>query len=144
MKIVMLMFDSLNRRLLTPYNPEAKVKTPNFQRLAQHAVTFDCSYVCSMPCMQARRDFHTGRPNFLHNGWGPLEPFDDSVPQMLDEADIHSHLVSDHYHYWEDGGATYHNRYTSWQNFRGQEGDPHVGYAGDIDMPPIMGNKAKA
>ncbi|MBR6321547.1 MAG: sulfatase, partial [Lachnospiraceae bacterium] len=33
-------------------------------------------------------------------------------------------LVSDHYHYWEDGGCTYHNRYSSWKANRGQEGDP--------------------
>src|SRR5262249_14779854 len=55
---------------------------------------------------------------------GPLEPFDDSMPQMLGDAGIHTHLVSDHGHYWEDGGATYHTRYTTWEFFRGQEGDP--------------------
>ncbi len=36
-----------------------------------------------MPCMPARRDLHTGRPNFLHRSWGPIEPFDDSMPEML-------------------------------------------------------------
>lgn len=29
----------------------------------------------------------------------------------------------DHIHYWEDGGATYHYRYNSWEIIRGQEGD---------------------
>ena len=35
--------------------------------------------------MPARRELHTGRYNFLHRSWGPLEPFDDSMPQLLDD-----------------------------------------------------------
>lgn len=66
---------------------------------------------------------HTGRHNFLHRSWGPLEPFDESMPQALDKRGIHSHKVTDHYHYWEDGGATYHNRFTTYDFVRGQEGD---------------------
>ncbi len=126
MKAIMVMFDSLNRHMLPPYGCDW-VHAPNFQRLAEKSVTFDCSYVGSMPCMPARRELHTGRYNFLHCGWGPLEPFDDSMPEILRENGIYSHLISDHYHYWEDGGATYHNRYSSWEISRGQEGDPWVG-----------------
>ena len=33
--------------------------------------------------MPARRELHTGRLNFLHRSWGPLEPFDDSMPEIL-------------------------------------------------------------
>ncbi|MEX0653796.1 MAG: sulfatase [Phycisphaeraceae bacterium] len=123
MKAIMVMFDSLNRHMLPAYGCDW-VHTPNFRRLAQHSATFENSYVCSMPCMPARRDLHTGRPNFLHRSWGPLEPFDDSMPQMLKEHGIYTHLATDHQHYWEDGGATYHQRYTSFDLIRGQEGDP--------------------
>lgn len=122
MKAIMVMFDSLNRRLLPPYGCDW-VKAPNFARLAARSVTFENAYVGSMPCMPARREIHTGRHNFLHRGWGPLEPFDDSMPAILDRHGVYTHLVSDHYHYWEDGGATYHNRYSSWEFARGQEGD---------------------
>ena len=73
--------------------------------------------------MPARRDLHTGRLNFLHRSWGPLEPFDNSFPVLLQEGGVHSHLVSDHYHYFEDGGWTYHQRYSSWDFVRGQEAD---------------------
>jgi len=128
----MVMFDSLNRHMLSPYGC-AWTHTPNFQRLARQTVTFDRSYVCSMPCMPARRDLHTGRPNFLHRSWGPLEPFDDSVPEMLKRAGVYTHLTSDHYHYWEEGGCTYHTRYSSWEFFRGQEGDP---WFGQVELPP--------
>ncbi|MFF5792414.1 sulfatase [Paeniglutamicibacter sp. NPDC012692] len=126
MKAIILMFDSLNRHMLSPY-ADTIVDAPNFARLAAKTVTFENFYAGSMPCMPARREMHTGRYNFLHRSWGPLEPFDDSMPQMLSQAGVHTHLASDHPHYWEDGGATYHPRYTTWEFFRGQEGDPWKG-----------------
>ncbi len=143
MKAVMVMFDSLNRHMLPPYNPQTWVHAPNFKRLAERSVRFDTSYVCSMPCMPARRDMHTARPNFLHCSWGPLEPFDDSVPQMLSEAGVYTHLDTDHYHYFEDGGATYHNRYNSWTFHRGQEGDPHIGQVAEPTVPPNINGKGR-
>lgn len=122
MKAIMIMFDSLNRRLLQPYGCEW-THTPNFRRLAEHTVRFDNCYAGSLPCMPARRELHTGRYNFLHRSWGPLEPFDDSMPELLRMNGIYTHLTTDHYHYFEDGGCTYHTRYSSYESFRGQEGD---------------------
>lgn len=130
MKAVMLMFDSLNRHMLEPYGSDF-TKTPNFTRLAGKSVTFDTSYAGSLPCMPARRELHTGRYNFLHKCWGPLEPFDDSMPEMLKRNGVYTHLASDHLHYWEDGGCTYHTRYNTWEAFRGQEGDPWKGEVND-------------
>lgn len=123
MKVVFLLFDSVNRLMLEPYGGSF-LKTPNFQRLADRCVTFDSHYIGSMPCMPARRDMQSGRHTFLHRSWGPLEPFDNSFPELLKTAGAYSHLVSDHYHYWEDGGATYHTRYNSFEFIRGQESDP--------------------
>lgn len=122
MRVIMLMYDSLNRHLLEPYGARW-TKTPNFLRLANHTVQFEQNYAGSLPCMPARRELHTGRYNFLHRSWGPIEPYDDSMPEILKNAGVITHLISDHTHYWEDGGATYHNRYSSWENVRGQEGD---------------------
>lgn len=123
MKLVFVLFDSLNRRSLEPCGART-MRTPNFLRLAERCVTFDTHYVGSLPCMPARRDMQTGRLNFLHRSWGPLEPFDNSFPELLHANGVYSHLVSDHYHYWEDGGFTYHNRYDTYEFIRGQERDP--------------------
>jgi arylsulfatase A-like enzyme len=135
-RAIMLMFDTLNRRFLPPYGAE-DVHAPHFERLARLTATFDNAYAGSMPCMPARREIHTGRHNFLHCSWGPLEPFDDSVPEILSQAGVHTHLVTDHQHYWEDGGATYHNRYTTYEFFRGQEGDK---WKGLVDVPELPGS----
>ncbi|GAA3641869.1 sulfatase [Microbacterium awajiense] len=138
MRAIMVMFDSLNRRMLPNYGGDW-VHAPNFERLASRSVTFDNCYGGSMPCMPARREMHTGRYNFLHRSWGPLEPFDDSVPAMLTAAGVHTHLTTDHQHYWEDGGATYHNRYSTYEFFRGQEGDPWKGQVADPEIPESLG-----
>lgn len=122
----MVMYDSLNRLFLPGYSGE-DLNLPNFLRLAEHSLVFDCSYVGSLPCMPARRELHTGRYNFLHRSWGPLEPFDDSMPEILKRNGIQTHLTTDHYHYFEDGGATYHNRYNSYTSHRGQESDAWCG-----------------
>lgn len=131
MRTLFLLFDSLNARALSCYG--SKLLTPNFDRLAERAITFDSHYIGSMPCMPARRDMHAGRLCFLHRSWGPLEPFDDSFPALLNGTGIYSHLISDHYHYFEDGGATYHNRFTTWDFIRGQESDPWIAMV----KPPV-------
>lgn len=130
----MVMYDSLNRHMLPPYGCDW-IHAPNFQRLAERSLVFDNSYVASMACMPARRELHTGRYNFLHRSWGPIEPYDDSMPEILKCNGIYTHLVSDHYHYWEDGGSTYHTRYSSWEISRGQENDLWKGLVKDPDIP---------
>ena len=143
MKAIMVMFDSLNRHMLPPYGCDW-VHAPNFKRLAERTVTFDCCYVGSMPCMPARREIHTGRHNFLHRSWGPLEPFDDSMPEILKKNGVYTHLASDHYHYWEEGGCNYHTRYSTWEISRGQEGDPWIGQVKDPQVPECVAARTGA
>lgn len=133
-RCVMVMYDTLCRHFLPSYGNQW-IKAPNFARLAQRSTQFDNFYVGSMPCMPARREMHTGRYNFLHRSWGPLEPFDDSMPEMLQRNGVHSHKATDHYHYWEDGGATYHQRYSSYDLVRGQEGDKWIGDVAKLRDP---------
>lgn len=134
MKAIMVMFDSLNKHFLPCYGNEW-IKAPNFERLAKKSVTFDNFYAGSLPCMPARRELHTGRLNFMHRSWGPLEPFDVSMPNILKDAGIYTHLITDHFHYFEDGGATYHNRFNTWEMVRGQQGDPWNGEVGNPFIP---------
>lgn len=137
MKVIMIMFDSLNRRFLPMYGDEQTI-APNFKRLSEKMVTYNNFYVGSLPCIPARRELHTGRYNFLHRVWGPLEPFDDSLPQILGEHGIYSHCVSDHAHYWQDGGVNYLTKYSTAEMIRGQEGDfwkgQVEGFEGNLDL----------
>ena len=123
MRTIFVLFDSLNRHALGAYGGTS-VATPNFDRFARRAMTFDRHYVGSLPCMPARRDLHTGRLNFMHRPWGPLEPFDNSFASLLSDNGIYTHLISDHLHYFENGGWGYANAFDSWEFIRGQEYDP--------------------
>jgi arylsulfatase A-like enzyme len=122
MRAIFVLFDTLNRHFLEPYGADL-MKTPNFRRLAERSVRFDTHYVGSLPCMPARRDLQTGRLNFMHRSWGPLEPFDVAMTEVMKTQGIYSHLITDHYHYLEVGGAGYQNAFTSFEFLRGQEGD---------------------
>lgn len=138
MRTVFVLFDSLNRTALGCYGG-TQVATPNFDRFAERALSYDNHYVGSLPCMPARRDMHTGRLNFMHRSWGPIEPYDNCMPEMLHRSGVHSHLISDHFHYFEDGGATYHSRFKTWEFIRGQENDPWIAMV----EPPIERFRAK-
>lgn len=122
MRTVFVLFDSLNRMALGSYGGTS-IATPNFDRFSRKCVTFDKHYVGSLPCMPARRDMHTGRLNFMHRNWGPLEPFDESFASILSKNSIYTHLISDHLHYFENGGWGYANAFDSWDFIRGQEYD---------------------
>jgi len=122
MRAVFILFDSLNRHALSCYGAKG-IQTPAFDRLAARSVTFDKHFVGSLPCMPARRDIQTGRLNFMHRGWGPMEPFDHSMADILRSNGVYTHLITDHYHYFEDGGSGFHGRYSSWEFIRGQEKD---------------------
>lgn len=67
-----------------------------------------------------------------------MEPFDDSLPENLTRVGIYTHLISDHLHYWEGGGANYHTRYSSWEIIRGQEGDHWKGQVENPVIPPVV------
>ena len=118
MRAIMVMFDSLNRHMLPPYGYK-DIVAPNFERLASCTVTFDNCYAGSLPCMPARREIHTGRYNFLHRSWGPLEPYDDSMPEILKNNGIYTHLTTDHWNYWEEGGCNYQTKYNTFEFVRG-------------------------
>ncbi|WP_336057132.1 sulfatase [Nitratireductor sp. CH_MIT9313-5] len=138
MRTIFVLFDSLNRSAMGAYGGQA-VQTPNFDRFAARAVSFDRHYVGSLPCMPARRDMHAGRLNFTHRSWGPLEPFDNSFAQMMKDNGVYTHLVSDHLHYFEDGGHGFHTRFSSYDFIRGQEYDPWVAMV----EPPVDRIRAK-
>ncbi len=140
MKAIVILMDSLNRRFLSTYGNEW-VKTPNIERIAEKSTVFDNHWTGSAPCMPARRDMLTGRLNFLERNWGPIEPFDCTLPEVLRKRGIRSHIVTDHYLYFITGGENYCQSFDTWENFRGQEVDPWVSRFDneDINVPEYYG-----
>ncbi len=133
MKALFLVLDTVRQDYLGCYG-SPWVKTPNIDRLANCGLQFDNHWVGSLPCMPARREFTTGRYNFIYRGWGPIEPYDDVLPRLLQDRGIFTHLLTDHYHYFELGGENYHTAFNTWELFRGQEYDPWVSL---VDRPAL-------
>ncbi len=143
MRTVLVLMDSLNRHLLQCYGGSL-TRTPNIDRLAQRGVTFDRHYCASMPCMPARRDLMNGRYNFLESPWGCLEPYDTCLPRELrQQREVYTHMVTDHYHYFEWLGHGYHNFFNTWQFLRGQEGDHMHPRVRDPEVPPHRGKNRR-
>jgi arylsulfatase A-like enzyme len=138
MKSILIVLDTLRRDALAAYD-NTWIHTPNISRLAACGTTYDNHWVGSLPCMPARREFMTGRHNFLFRGWGPIEPFDDVLPCELGKSGVFSHLITDHYHYFELGGENYHTAFNTWEFFRGQESDPWVSLVDALALPEHIG-----
>ncbi|WP_214626939.1 sulfatase [Paenibacillus agaridevorans] len=143
MKTIFILMDSLNRHYLNCYG-ESWVQTPNLDRLAAKGIVFDQHYSGSLPCMPARRELMTGRLNFLESQWSPLQPFDEAYPEELRrQSGVYSHLITDHYHYFESNGWGYHTPFHTWEFMRGQEGDPWHPGVKDPEVPKFRGKSKR-
>ena len=134
MRVVFVLMDTLRRDVLSCYNGESRVLTPNLDAFARESTVFDEHWVGSAPCMPARRDIMTGRLNFLERCWGPVEPFDVTLPKVLSSRGVFTHITTDHAHYMELGGEGYLQQFDTWDFHRGQEWDPWVSR---IDAPAM-------
>ena len=122
MNVVLIMIDSLNRTYLSPYGNDW-IDTPNFERLADQAVTVESHWTGSLPTMPCRHEVMAGRHEYLWRGWGPLEPFDVTLAQLCKENKQVCMFLTDCYHYFQEGSGNYHMDFTGWEFFRGHETD---------------------
>ena len=95
------------------------VQTPHLDAFAERSCVFDNHWIGSAPCMPARRDILTGRYNFLERPWGPIEPFDVTLPQCLRAQGAFCHITTDHCHYLRTGGEGYLQEFNTWDYHRG-------------------------
>ena len=123
MNIVLVLIDSLTRNSLRAYNPQSPCDTPNIDRFAARAQIFDDHFVGSLPCMPARREIFTGRKEFLWRPWGSLEVYDPRLAREVRKGGYHTHIVTDHYHYWEEEANGYLQSYDTTEMIRGYEVD---------------------
>ena len=125
MNVLFVSVDSLCRRFLDAYgpSPDPDVETPNLDRFAERAAVFESHYAGSLPCMPARREWLTGTQEFLWRPWGPVEPFDATLPRTLRDAEVMTALLTDHYHYFQHGSGGYYEDFNGFEFVRGHEYD---------------------
>jgi len=122
MNVILILIDSCNRHYLSPYGC-TNVSTPNIAELADRGVTFTNHVIGSAPCMPARREMMTGRRELLYRGWGHIEPFDSPVAGQCARAGAVTQMITDHYHYWENGAHGYIEHFNGCEMIRGHEMD---------------------
>ena len=128
MNVLFVSIDSLRRDFLStyrdrPFGYDYAVETPNLDRFAERATVFDTHYAGSLFCMPARREWLTGTREFPWRGWGPIEPFDDTLPRIARSNGVVSGLVTDHYHYFQHGASGYYEDFNGFEFVRGHEHD---------------------
>lgn len=122
MNTILVLIDSLNRHYLSAYG-ETAASTPNLDKFAKRAWRFDNHFIGSLPCMPARREIYAGRKEMMWRPWGPLEPYDERLPRLLEEQGYSTAIVTDHYHYWEEAANGYIQAFQSADLVRGHEID---------------------
>ena len=128
MNVLLVSIDSLRRDFLGAYADRPRVTdydvaTPNLDRFAERATVFDTHYAGSLFCMPTRREWLAGVQEFPWRGWGPIEPFDTTLPRAARDAGAFTNLVTDHYHYFQHGANGYFEDYNAFQFVRGHEFD---------------------
>lgn len=139
MNIILVLIDSLNRNMLSPYAP-SEVATPNIDAFAKRAWRFDNHFVGSLPCMPARREIFAGFKEVTWRPWGPLEPFDAPLPKLLEAQGYATAIVTDHYHYWEEAANGYLQSFQSMELIRGHELDNWKPIVTDETLPAWVQN----
>src|SRR5262245_44934942 len=139
MNIILVLIDSMNRSALEAYGG-TEFKTPNLKAFAERAWRFDNHFVGSLPCMPARREIFAGFSGMQWRAWGPLEPFDQRLPKLLEAAGYLTAIVTDHYHYWEESANGYVQSFQGAEFIRGHELDFWKPLVPEADLPQWVHN----
>jgi len=135
MNVIVICTDTFRADYLGCYGNK-EIKTPRLDRFAERSILFENCYGESLPTIQARRIWCTGRsiipfkkdkpPKGIYPdlpGWRPLANDDVTIAEILKEKGYFTGLVTDVWHYFKPG-MNLHRGYRNWQFIRGQEADP--------------------
>lgn len=121
MNIIVLVSDTFRYDYLG-CNGNAWINTPNLDRFARRAVSFDHHYLSSFPTIPNRTDLFTGRFTFPFHGWQPLDPQIPVLSTLFGQAGYTSQLIADTPHLMSRGHH-FDRGFDGAHWIRGQEGD---------------------
>ncbi len=90
MNIILVVTDTLRADHLPNYAQTAafgrRVQAPNLQDFGERGVVFENFHAASFPTVPARADLTTGRYTFTYRDWGPLQPEEPALAEILHAA----------------------------------------------------------
>jgi len=113
------------------------IETPYLDRFAEKSIVFENAWGESLPTVQARRVYFTGRsllpykedevqPKGIYPGlpgWMPMEQEDVALAEVLQANGYFTGLITDVWHYFKPS-MNLHRGFETWDFIRGQEADP--------------------
>ena len=121
MNIALLVIDTLQYGIVGA-NGNDRIETPNIDRLAKDAWTFDRAFCASYPTIPHRTDVITGRYGGPFHSWKPLRHGAPAFPRLLAEAGYATQLIHDTPHL-VNGGHNFDYPFSGWTFIRGAEVD---------------------
>lgn len=135
------------------------IETPCLDRFAKGSLVFESAWAESLPTVQARRVYFTGRTLLPYDenerqpkgvepalpGWMPLRDEDVTLAEVLSENGWFTGLITDVWHYFKPN-MNLHRGFSTWEFVRGQEQDPwRSAPAAEFDtrkyLPPHLWNE---
>lgn len=145
MNVIVVMMDSLRRDYVGAYAGldlegglgPGVIGTPQLDAFARQATVFDRAYVNSHPTGPFRRDVWTGRIEFPHRGWGPIQREDVTYARLMGAQGIVTMLIGDTYPLMDatytiqrsytvappGNSGNYQSWFTGWHLVRGHQSD---------------------
>ncbi len=107
------------------WNGNRWIRTPDLDRFAEGAVSFDNCYVSSFPTIPTRTDWFTGRFSFPFHGWKALDPRAPVLASLLRQLGYLTQLIADNPHMMS-GSNNFQRGFEGAAWLRGQEGDTYL------------------
>jgi len=136
MNLIVICTDTFRADFLGCYGNDW-IETPYLDEFARKSIVFESAWGESLPTVQARRVYFTGRSLLPYDekekqpkgvypglaGWMPMEDDDIALAEVLSENGYFTGLITDVWHYFKPN-MNLHRGFRTWEFIRGQESDP--------------------
>ena len=92
--VVFIVLDTLGFDYVGAYGNDW-IQTPNIDQLARMGTLFENAYTEGLPTVPCRRAMITGRYTLPFKGWGPLDPDDTTIADILWGKDVEKAMIYD-------------------------------------------------